>query len=64
MGYYWNVVKREIESKEYLGIVKTYSCYGRDDLEPRTKALSYCEMRNKLSKIFKNHYYEVEFDFE
>ena len=61
---YFNVVKRTVESKNYVKIVKMIPCYGYDDDFSREKAQLYCNIRN-MSRIFQDkYYYVVEFDFE
>jgi len=61
---YWNVVKRETKTNEYKGIVKSFECFGKDDYNILHKAKKKADFLNKFRKIFKKHYYKVEFDFE
>jgi hypothetical protein len=61
---YWNVVKREVTTNKYIGIVKTFKCFGQADYYMWYEAKNKADFLNKFSKIFKRFYYKVEFDFE
>ncbi|WP_039230573.1 hypothetical protein [Clostridium haemolyticum] len=61
---YWNVVKREVKTNEYVKIVKSYPCFGRTDIDIKYKAESKTRLLNLLRYINNKYYYVVEFDFE
>jgi hypothetical protein len=61
--YYFNVIKRDMNTHKLIKIVKMFPCYGFDDYSTKAKALSYINFKN-LFKFSNKYYYKVEFDFE
>ena len=61
---HFSIVKREVETKKFVTIVKSFTCWGLADYDIWIKADSYCKFRNLSRYVQDKFYYKVEFDFE
>lgn len=61
---YFNIVKRRVDSHEFVNITKSYKCFGQNDRQMESKAKSLCSVVNLIRLFYNKYYYKVEFDFE
>lgn len=61
---YFNIVKREVETKKFVKIAKSYKCFGVNDYDIKFRAKSWCNFKNLVRYFYNKYQYVVEFDFE